>query len=305
MSGFNNGDGMEASLRRREKLFVSSPAAKLLRSPLRMAWTIGLEKWTRLRKRPRPVTANTFWGGRMALCYPDDVSIAIHRYGFFEAGLTTIVLRRIREGMTFFDIGAHFGYFTTLAASRVGPSGKVHSFEPSARTFEVLKQNAAGKPNITLNPCAVYSERATLSLTDYGWEHPAFNTVGRGNLAQDVREGLKPVVREVPAVSVDEYVAQSGARPDFVKIDAEGAERFILQGMVRTLKEIRPMITLEVGDLDPSQPPASRGLLETVIAHGYRAMEYDAAMCEIRPHTLQERYAYDNILLEPTQRGAV
>lgn len=48
------------------------------------------------------------------------VSLFIYRYGFFEEGLTNIFLHYLKPGMTFFDIGAHFGYFTLLGSALVG-----------------------------------------------------------------------------------------------------------------------------------------------------------------------------------------
>src|SRR6185436_6075060 len=69
------------------------------------------------------------WGYQVHL----DLSEAIQRWiymGAFEPKETALATRWLRPGMTFVDVGANVGYFTLLAASRVGPSGRVHAIEP-------------------------------------------------------------------------------------------------------------------------------------------------------------------------------
>lgn len=51
-------------------------------------------------------------------------------WGDYESYHTKIFKRIVRPGDVVFDIGANFGWFTTLFARWVGPSGRVHGFEP-------------------------------------------------------------------------------------------------------------------------------------------------------------------------------
>ena len=55
----------------------------------------------------------------------------------------------LQEGGSFFDVGAHVGYYSMLASELVGKSGHIYSFKPTPRTFETLKENA-GKKKILL-----------------------------------------------------------------------------------------------------------------------------------------------------------
>lgn len=286
--------------RRNVDLFRASPAQKLARMPLRLLYTKFLEQAARTLRRPVTVTARTFWDGEMTVVFPEQVSVSIARYGVFEEGLTSILMQHLKPGMVFYDVGAHFGYFGLLALWLVGDAGQVHAFEPTPSTFEVLTKNLGGKPNVRLNNAAVFREESTLSLSDYGLTFAAHNTLGAGKLDEKTRTTLTPTQVAVRALPLDAYVRAGGAKPDFVKVDAEGAELDILKGMGGLLNEDGPAISLEVGD--PGAPGGSRDVLEYLTSRGYRPYEYRDG--SIVPHQPRERYEYDNLLFKPVKSRA-
>jgi FkbM family methyltransferase len=291
----------QSSLKRFEagvKLHQASRSKKLLSAPVRMGRSILLRKLCAWRSKPITVSAKTFWGDQMELIYPDGVSVGIYQCGFFEAGLTAIFLERVKPGMTVFDVGGHFGYFTLLASHLVGPSGQVHTFEPTPGTFNVLSRNVANRTNVRVNQLAVYSHATTLTLTSYD-QLPSFNTVGRGNVAEEDQPVLKSTTFEVQSTSLDDYVASTGAKPDLIKLDAEGAEEQIFNGMGQVMENVRPMITLEVGDVVQGSAGKSRALVELFLSRNYEPWEYDPEQGRLVRHTLRESYRYDNLLLIP------
>jgi FkbM family methyltransferase len=283
--------------RRGVELHRASKGEKLRRMPGRLLYTKLLEQYARRLGKSVQITTKTFWDGRMVVVFPEQVSVAIARYGVFEEGLTRMVMDCLKPGMTFFDVGAHFGYFSLLAEWLVGPTGQVHSFEPTPSTFGVLTANLGGKPHVRLNNLALFCEESSLSLSDYGITYAAHNTLGAGKLDSETKAKLKPTPVTVRATSMDRYVAETGAKPDFIKIDAEGAELDILKGMERVLAEARPAVSLEVGDPDGAGT-GSRELLEYLAAKGYTPYEFRDG--QIVPHRMHERYEYDNVLFKPT-----
>ncbi len=84
----------------------------------------------------------------------------------------------------------------------------------------------------------------------------------------DERRRLRARSYPVETTTIDDYVERTGRVPDFVKVDAEGAELDILRGMGRTLHDAAPMLSLETGDYDDMQSPAtaeSIGFLENSV----------------------------------------
>jgi len=277
--------------------YERSRFSRLLHSPVRLLHSKVLELYAKQFRKPVWRRATTFWGDELNVAFPEGVSMALYRYQFLERALTQIMLSTIKPGMVFFDIGAHFGYYSLLASHLTGPEGRVHSFEPTPSTYEVLCKNTAAKPNITPRNMAMWSEPRTLEFRDYGVAYAGFNSVETGGVEDNMREGVRGTPRKVQATTVDAYVRETGVRPDILKLDAEGAELNIIAGMTETIERSRPILTVEVGDDPAKNVSRSRELIEAVMAKGYKA--FDARQGDVVPHQLLRKYEYDNILLMP------
>jgi FkbM family methyltransferase len=151
-----------------------------------------------------------------------------HELDFFEGTL--------RPGMTVLDVGAHIGLYSVIGARRVGPSGRVFSFEPVPATIEFLKENLDRNraSNVTIVAKAV---GARSDRTRVNW------SPDRLGASSSVLAGERHT--DVDVVSIDEFCATSGIVPDFVKVDVEGSELDVLAGMDRTLKH-RPIVLMEM-----------------------------------------------------------
>jgi FkbM family methyltransferase len=253
------------------------------------------------RRKNALVEAETFWGDKMNVLIP-AAAWSLLVYGFFEAGLTTMVLEHVGEGQIFFDIGAHFGYYTLLTHRLVGSGGQVHAFEPTPGTHAILRSNTAGRENVFLNDCAALCECTVLPFHDYGPTYSAYNSFKKARFGGLVH-GPEPTTIDVQTMTVDEYVESTQAAPDFVKIDAESTEREILKGMETTLAECRPIVSLEVGDMDIPGTPPSRDTISFLLDRDYQAYEYRNG--RIVPHQLRNTYAYADILLLPDESRRV
>ena len=143
----------------------------------------------------------------------------------------------LRPGDTFVDVGANVGQYSTLAASIVGPEGRVFAFEPDPRNFRLLSRGveANGLRNVTLERLAV-SDRAGAArlyrnLLNHG-NHRMFD--GRGSSGS----------RSVRTIRLDDYFADRGITVDFLKMDIEGAEHHAFRGMMRLLEASLGRITV-------------------------------------------------------------
>jgi FkbM family methyltransferase len=245
---------------------------------------------------PTKCKAYTFWGDTITVMLPETVSGQIVADSYFEKHETLALLKLLRPGMTFFDVGAHVGYFSLLAAHLVGDTGQVHSFEPTPRTFRLLAENAKRHPNITVNNLAVYSHADELVFNDFGATGFAFNSFFPARVPGG--RAVPEVKHRIQTISLDDYVAKTGVRPDLIKIDAESAEYQIIQGMRNTLRTLRPFFMIEVGDLDlPGVRPCEE-IIEFACSHGYAPLMFIDG--DLKPHTVQKRYpGWGTVFFEP------
>jgi FkbM family methyltransferase len=153
--------------------------------------------------------------------------------------------------MTVVDVGAHVGYFSLLAARQVGPTGKVFSFEPDPINFELLERNINlnGYTNITAVNAAVADAVGSRTL---------FQTTLDSGRHSTYHHGLP----ESGSVEVDTWTLDAFIETkdwpviDLVKVDVEGAEVDVLNGMaglcermpnIRLIIEFNPALLESAG----------------------------------------------------------
>jgi FkbM family methyltransferase len=206
--------------------------------------------WVR-RVRRAPIRYTDRYGLTYRLHPTDDLELYFRHHGWFEVGEQEFCRRYLRPGMTAVDVGAYIGMYSCLMASLVGPTGRVHAFEPSPEAFERLGDSIRLNrlTNVVANRCVVFSGRATLPLFLYGPPFQSLNSVVHGALQRGgaLMRPQSEIVAET--VSLDGYCAEHAIdRIDFLKLDAEGAELEVVTGAARLLGRaaIRALL-LEVG----------------------------------------------------------
>ena len=152
------------------------------------------------------------------------------------------------------EVGGHIGFITGYFAKLAGKSGTVTVFEPGSNNLPYIRRNVARLATmnqlapIMLVESAVGPEPATVAFYED-------DITGQNNsivkdfdvLASNARSAHVDVTinrREVDMVSIDTVFADRAL--DFVKIDVEGFELGVLQGMTNTLAKQRPAIMVEV-----------------------------------------------------------
>ncbi len=135
----------------------------------------------------------------------------------------------LKSGMTVLDIGGNVGYYVLQEAKAVGAKGKVIAFEPVERNFTTLNKNIGlnNYKNIETINCAVGNKNGTTK----------FFLTKESNLGslKDLSVGRhKKGTITVPIVSIDKFFKEK-IRPDFIRMDIEGAEVQAFKGMTKTL----------------------------------------------------------------------
>ena len=164
--------------------------------------------------------------------------------GTADRHLQRPIQKYVSPGDTVYDIGANIGYVSLMLAKRVGPTGALFAFEPLPQNFARLKKNIAlnGIYNATLLNVAVAAESGRAAMR-------ATANLAMASMVWHCDDGSATEVR-VETVAIDDLI-ESGKlpSPQFVKIDVEGAEGLVLQGMAHTIAHARPIILLECSDI--------------------------------------------------------
>ena len=167
-------------------------------------------------------------------------------FGSFETQTQKIIKHFVSSGDVVFDIGANVGYFTLSCSKLVGENGRIYSFEAIPETAEVLEKNCRlnSLKNITLYKKAVSdkTEKTTFLIPEQGNNH---------TMASMVWHKKDHSVKKVPVdtIAIDLDTELSKLSPSFIKIDVEGAEAFVLNGMVSMLRKNSPIVFLECSEI--------------------------------------------------------
>lgn len=169
------------------------------------------------------------------------------RDGVVEQEESRILSILIREGFEVFDIGANYGWYTTLFAQAVGQSGRVHSFEPVTPTFSELARNIQLNKleNVVLNQ---------LALSDYNGEAEIYLPVKSGSedAALIIDSALQHETYSCRVQTLDTYIEQHQlSHIDLIKMDIEGGEFKALKGFEQYLQQhqAKPMLMLEATEV--------------------------------------------------------
>lgn len=176
-----------------------------------------------------------------------------------EEGTMRWLHDELRPGDSFMDVGANIGIYTIAAAHRVGPEGKVYAFEPHKVNALTLMRNVRLSKladRIDLFFCPL-SDKATILRFNYASlrSGSSGSQLGHTKVAGKPRE-FEPVANEMAAsVTADELVAQNAIRPpSLIKIDVDGNELLILQGMRALLSGVHKprsvLVEINVGQED-------------------------------------------------------
>ncbi len=176
--------------------------------------------------------------GRKMFTQNND-GLALSIFKIYEPNQTEIVKKYVHEGDIVIDIGAHVGYYTLLMAQLVGENGKVYSFEPDPVNFQLLKKSVEinGFENVVLIQKAVsnITDKVKLFLGD---DDSAINRIYDAKLG-DAKESI-----DVESVTIDEYFKENDELVNFIKIDSEGSEIKIINGMKQFLSRNQELVMM-------------------------------------------------------------
>ena len=149
-----------------------------------------------------------------------------------------------------FDVGANEGD-TTIQFLDALPGADIHLFEPNPVTYSRLRSRFPDRKNIVINHCGVGKSAGHLTLYDFngkGSERASFLPETFSDLLGTKSSAIREVT--VKMVSIDAYCNCKGIESiDFMKVDVEGFEKFVLEGAADLIAGRRiGIIQLEINE---------------------------------------------------------
>lgn len=212
-----------------------------------------------------------FGSARIHVTTRSDVRLLAPGFSHTSTDLFHVARAYIKAGDCVWDIGSNCGVFSCCAAWKAGPGGQVFALEADPCYADLLYRTARNLPEryASVTPlCAAVADRFSileLAIPRRGHSRNHLRMVS----AMDDQE--TEAVKQVVSVTCDFLLAR-WPKPDFVKIDIEGAELLFLSEAGQMLSEVRPGLYLEVSPSNCDEMTAlllsHRYLLSRVAADG-------------------------------------
>lgn len=245
-----------------------------------------LEKWSRgvVLKKKLPAE----FGSRPIFVSPEGGGLRYWkpRLEAIDPMLTQAVRQFIRPGDTVWDVGGNLGFFAFPAAAKAGSSGRVVVFEPDLFLAHLLRKTADANPDLNVDILALAASDRQ-GIAQFNIAERARSTNFLAEASGSTQTGGVRQTLLAPVVSLDFLLNQIPA-PNFIKIDVEGAENLVLEGMQQILRDVRPVVMCEVFKTNWEV------IITNLRSHGYRV--FDASQL---PEMVEVKSAVDNLIALP------
>ncbi len=265
------------------------------------------QRMTMLWLKGRNALVNNRFGQIMSVRL-DSLGDLYAAFGRKEEKNIPEILCALPSGGVVLDIGAHIGGFSLIAARAVGPSGRVHAFEPVSSNAILLEQNAGLNQMDWLKAvhAAVGRKAGFIELhisdTDTMW---ASTRVTWANVLHHGMTSAHTISQSVPVITVDHFLRKEGIQNvALMKIDVEAAELDVLAGAGASLAAgyIRQIIVEVHG------PTVKWGDVKAILNHyGYEVRDLDGAEMHatLRPQAQRMRNVSRHVSVALIGCGAV
>ncbi len=194
--------------------------------------------------------------GKLQIPKPDFKELFLFEYEFYDLLMPYLITKyddrynifyhegpyelnsevSVKERDIVIDCGANMGFFSAIASERA-PLGKVYAFEPSSAVIEkYLKQTAKYRENISIERVALSDICGEMNMAIDN------NNIGASSI---IMTDEKVMYEKVEITTLDQFVEENKLPyVSYIKADIEGAERNMLSGATRVLKEFAPKISI-------------------------------------------------------------
>ena len=188
---------------------------------------------------------SAFGNAKINVTSKSDIRLLAPGFAGSASDLLQVASIYIKEGFCVWDIGSNLGVFSFCASWKAGNAGKIYSLEADPFYVELQNKTVRSLPvgYAFVSPmCAAVSDRIgilDLMIPKRGHSRNHLAIVEGNNAGETATQ------KQVVTVAAD-FLLQHWPKPDFVKVDIEGAEILFLRGATQLLQNVRPQLYIEV-----------------------------------------------------------
>lgn len=205
----------------------------------------------------------------------------------------------IRKSNYIIDAGANVGYYTLIASKKIGSDGRIYSFEPVSKTYNRLIENV--KLNnfsniIPIKKALSHTDNQEIELfiaDDKNWGMSSIYSHDRFAGYKEIAETL----------TIDSFIIDNEIdKMDLIKIDVEGSEMDVINGMKDCISKYDPTILVEINqDIISKKNDYVESIYDNLKTLGYDAFEIKNSKQIKKLHTP----IYDNLIVFNKNRSAL
>jgi FkbM family methyltransferase len=173
-------------------------------------------------------------------CYAGDniIGVSLRYYGEYTESELGLLRNFINNELIVYDIGANIGVHTQAFAKS---AKHVYAFEPNKNNYKLLEINTAHDNNVSLFDCAISNDIGYTHIEQY-----ELGNVGNFGECRITEQG------QLCTMSTIDYMVKHNEiePPHVIKIDVEGHENQVFEGMEETIKNHLPVIFYEAMHCD-------------------------------------------------------
>ncbi len=168
----------------------------------------------------------------------------IVQHNDFDSIIYFLLNKKDKKEHIYFDVGANLGQ-SIKRFKKINPSSTIHSFEPTPELYKKLIENFGNDKNIKINNLAVAQSKSSLDF--YSYKYHKINSLIPVDkktkfsksriIASDSKNNEFESVIKVDVTSIDNYCEENNIHEiDFIKIDTQGSEIDVLNGMKKFIE---------------------------------------------------------------------
>jgi FkbM family methyltransferase len=162
--------------------------------------------------------------------------------GNYESAVWRILQSHLKPGAVLYDVGAHIGLFSLIAARDLGVQGSVFVFEPDPANLRRIEEHASRN---RLNTIGIIPKAAWFTDGHMKFQRACSqSSMNRGAIAEDNSAASESTI-EVETVTLDSF-GREHAAPSIIKIDVEGSEAAVLRGSEGIFQSAKPVVICEI-----------------------------------------------------------